>query len=153
MARLSIKILLLLTSLFFVFSCGNNKKQDKSKKNDTEIVGADRDEHGCIASAGYTWSELLQDCIRPFEKGKKFTAVNPEDSVMAAYLVFSADSSKAELYTPEMNGKGQILYKYVFSNGIVTWTNNIKRGYLVKNDDEEWVIYKNVKPVYIFNND
>jgi len=30
-------------------------------------VGADRDSHGCIGSAGYTWSEELGQCIRPWE--------------------------------------------------------------------------------------
>jgi hypothetical protein len=30
-------------------------------------VGADRDAHGCIGSAGYTWSEELGQCIRPWE--------------------------------------------------------------------------------------
>lgn len=32
------------------------------------IVGGDRDEHGCIGSAGYVWCEVQQDCIRLFEK-------------------------------------------------------------------------------------
>ena len=29
--------------------------------------GSDRDEHGCIPSAGYEWCESLQECIRPWE--------------------------------------------------------------------------------------
>ena len=36
------------------------------------LVGADRDEHGCIGSAGYTWSEVRKDCIRLFEDGLQF---------------------------------------------------------------------------------
>ena len=31
------------------------------------LLGGDRDEHGCIGSAGYVWSEVSQDCIRVFE--------------------------------------------------------------------------------------
>lgn len=31
------------------------------------MVGNDKDEHGCIWSAGYTWSEVLNECIRPRE--------------------------------------------------------------------------------------
>ena len=30
-------------------------------------LGSDRDEHGCIPSAGYEWCESLQECIRPWE--------------------------------------------------------------------------------------
>lgn len=33
----------------------------------SSLVGGDRDVHGCIASAGYTWSEALSACIRPWE--------------------------------------------------------------------------------------
>lgn len=32
------------------------------------LVGADRDAHGCIGSAGYIWSETQQKCIRPWEQ-------------------------------------------------------------------------------------
>lgn len=32
------------------------------------LVGADRDKHGCIGSAGYTWSKELGKCIRPWEQ-------------------------------------------------------------------------------------
>ncbi len=32
------------------------------------VVGGDRDEHGCIGSAGYIWSEIDQQCVRPWEE-------------------------------------------------------------------------------------
>jgi hypothetical protein len=31
------------------------------------VVGADRDAHQCIASAGYSWCESTQRCERPWE--------------------------------------------------------------------------------------
>jgi len=33
----------------------------------SELVGGDRDEHGCIGSAGYQWCEKLGKCVRPWE--------------------------------------------------------------------------------------
>ena len=36
--------------------CGNAK----NKKGEDNLVGNDKDDHGCIASAGYTWSEVRQ---------------------------------------------------------------------------------------------
>ncbi len=33
-----------------------------------QIVGGDRDEHGCIGSAGYSWCELKQKCLRVWEE-------------------------------------------------------------------------------------
>lgn len=32
------------------------------------MPGSDRDEYGCIPSAGYTWCDALQKCIRPWEE-------------------------------------------------------------------------------------
>ena len=38
------------------------------KKINENRVGADRDEHGCILSAGYSWCEARQTCLRPWEE-------------------------------------------------------------------------------------
>lgn len=32
------------------------------------IVGGDKDEHGCIGSAGYSWCEPQQKCLRVWEE-------------------------------------------------------------------------------------
>lgn len=32
------------------------------------VVGGDRDEHGCIGSAGYSWCEEKQKCLRVWEE-------------------------------------------------------------------------------------
>jgi len=33
-----------------------------------QLVGGDRDVHGCIPSAGYSWCEAKQKCFRPWEE-------------------------------------------------------------------------------------
>lgn len=40
------------------------KSPKKSKK---KLLGGDRDEHGCIPSAGEVWCENLHKCIQPFD--------------------------------------------------------------------------------------
>ncbi|KFG98555.1 hypothetical protein GQ56_0103325 [Burkholderia paludis] len=35
------------------------------------VVGGDRDAHGCIGSAGYSWCEATQQCERPWELAKQ----------------------------------------------------------------------------------
>jgi hypothetical protein len=35
------------------------------------MVGGDRDEHGCIASAGYLWCGREKRCVRPWELAKE----------------------------------------------------------------------------------
>src|SRR5271157_2762986 len=38
------------------------------ENNSTPIVGNDSDVHGCKGSAGYTWCDAKQACIRPWEE-------------------------------------------------------------------------------------
>jgi len=51
----------LLLTAFFLFN------RPKSSPPDN-IVGGDRDEHGCIGSAGYSWCETKQKCLRIWEE-------------------------------------------------------------------------------------
>jgi len=37
-------------------------------KNNQQIVGGDKDEHGCLGSAGYTWCEEKEKCLRVWEE-------------------------------------------------------------------------------------
>ena len=34
-----------------------------------QLIRGNKDEHGCLTAAGYTWSELRRGCIRIFEDG------------------------------------------------------------------------------------
>lgn len=42
--------------------------QDCAKSSEDALVGNDRDEHGCIGSAGYSWCEVKQKCLRVWEE-------------------------------------------------------------------------------------
>ena len=33
-----------------------------------QLVGSDKEEHGCIGSAGYTWCEVKNKCLRTWEE-------------------------------------------------------------------------------------
>ena len=39
-----------------------------SQSNNGQMVGNDKDAHGCIPSAGYTWCEAKQKCLRVWEE-------------------------------------------------------------------------------------
>ena len=80
--------------------CGNGGKKEaetSERKEKEAVVGSDKDEHGCIASAGYTWSEVQKDCIRLWEKGVRMNAV--DDAGKTLFLVFSPDSTQVEFRT------------------------------------------------------
>lgn len=100
--------------LFCCFSCNNEKKADAPETPESKIItkvaadttpvnppGSDRDEKGCIPSAGYRWSVVMGRCIRLFESGIKMLPKDPLlDSTTAAYLVFSADRVRVEIFLP-----------------------------------------------------
>lgn len=88
-----------------LFACGSGDKSQIEQKEKPQLVGNDKDDHGCIGSAGYQWSEVLQDCIRPFEKGVKLVSSTDPYTSFAAFLVFNADSSKVEVFLPKVEKK------------------------------------------------
>ncbi len=44
------------------------KVQNRIQQRLENVVGGDRDEHGCIGSAGYSWCEAKQKCLRVWEE-------------------------------------------------------------------------------------
>lgn len=48
--------------------CGEENIPSVSQNTNT-MVGSDRDEHGCIGSAGYSWCEAKSKCLRVWEEG------------------------------------------------------------------------------------
>ena len=92
----------LLLSLWLIWSCNQKAETELPETIETKTVapkavGSDKDAHGCTTSAGYTWSELRQECIRIFEVGTRF---DPVDSTgMSAFVVMDASGKQAELFT------------------------------------------------------
>ncbi|WP_228414241.1 hypothetical protein [Chryseobacterium sp. CH21] len=76
----------------------------------TRVVGGDRDAHGCIGSAGYTYSQIKKDCVRTFEQKIKLTEVAPKESYTSiAAVIFSKDMKKAEVFVKDAESGSIIL--------------------------------------------
>lgn len=105
--------------------------KDKSVSVDQPIqLGADKDEHGCVASAGYMYSVVKQDCIRIFEQGLRLIPsvdvdVDTEDetdqALVNAYLLFDKSEDKAEIFVVNDSISGAFVLeanadKSVYSN-------------------------------------
>jgi len=77
--RYSMKIFLTLPLLVcsLIAACAAPTPQETPAQ--PRAVGSDRDAHGCIGSAGYSWCAREQACARPWELAaeKKFES-NPE---------------------------------------------------------------------------
>ena len=65
------------------------------------MPGSDRDEHGCIGSAGYQWWASAEKVHSGFSKRAPgwLSATDP-NATLAAYLVFGKDSLQSELFLP-----------------------------------------------------
>lgn len=103
----------------------------------SQKVGADRDEHGCLASAGYVWCEVQQDCIRLFEKGIRLESV--DESNMPAFIVFSPDSTRLELFFPN-NAPNEILERRNLPSGGYAWNVEDDDTKNVRNVNGLWTI-------------
>jgi hypothetical protein len=105
------KISLLLIASIVLFSCKltdqNEAETEESNVpsavKDSTIVN-DKDEHGCLASAGYIWSKMNKECV----KGYTGIPLNPidkpdnEDEALSAFVLFSEDLSKADVFLPNV---------------------------------------------------
>lgn len=74
-----------------------------------QMAGSDRDAHGCIGSAGYTWSPVREACIRIFESGLAFApdetqTTTADGAVLQAFVVLAPEAGEtitaAEAYVP-----------------------------------------------------
>lgn len=54
---------LVLTAALATALCGCNETHSNSV---TPVVGGDRDAHGCIGSAGFSWCQATNQCERPW---------------------------------------------------------------------------------------
>ncbi len=110
------------------------------------LVGADRDAHNCIASAGYTYSAVRGECVRLWEVG---TALMPvvqiEEPVLAAYVVQDESGKEAEVFIPGF--EQGVLMSRDENADIPTWT--AADGWSLTYDpDQGWKLAQGGELVY-----
>ena len=123
----------------------------------TQIAGADRDAHGCIASAGYVWSPLSGACVRVFETGLPFepTARNPEQN-FRVYLVTTVSMGgklkAAELFWPGESTPWTLDIANDPGNGIrrLVLQSDKYRIKIYRNNDEAYLLEQDGKVLYVF---
>lgn len=110
---------------------------------DQHWVGADGDSHGCISSAGYTWSEARESCIRVWEEGIELEPYAKDGT--RAYVVLSADGTLAEVFLSVKTKP--ILLKRSFSQDGPFWKGQ-SAPWLLKRLAHGWKLYNGSVPVY-----
>ena len=102
------KTVFILMSIFTLIAC-NNSKNDRAKSDDQQnsteasnLVGGEKNEHGCLTSAGETWSGIKQGCVRIFSIGQRLNPIeiNNGEAVISAFVLFNDSKSKLELFLP-----------------------------------------------------
>lgn len=124
--------------LFFVFlilflsACTlnrNNRDEEKNNQaNQFNIVGNDRDEHGCIGSAGYSWCEIKQKCLRLWEEKCEIDSLKVNESISSEKL-----GIKVSYYSYPENKIGSKVEKnriYFYMNGPINFSDYKAGQYL-----------------------
>ncbi len=111
------------------------------------LVGADRDVHGCIASAGYTYSQVRGGCIRLWEEGTALEPIGAEvdGPTLAAYVVQGEDGTQAEVFLPGF-AQGLVMNR-VENASVPTWSAP-GNWVLTYDPDEGWKLSQYGQLVY-----
>lgn len=138
------KALLLLMILVVSQSCKltgeKPENEDVKPQESKEIMKAvDKDENGCLASAGYIWSELNKECVKLFT-GIQLNPIDKpqnEDETISVFIMFSEDGNQAELFMPNAS-KTFILTRKAEGQAWVyeDWQLIPNKGYVLKQGDK-----------------
>lgn len=124
-------------------SCQSSSKVSTSDHTADSLtaIGGNKDKHGCLTSAGYTWSQLKNDCIRPFEDGIPLHTLNTSTSYQtAAYALIDSLKKEAEIFVPQE--QSSLLLKLDSSN---VYTNG---KFILEQDDHCWTLSLNSTQLY-----
>lgn len=128
-----------------VSSDTNEETTTEQEDNDT-LVGDDKDTHGCIASAGYTYSVLRQACIRLWEEGTALSPVNEEETPALVAYVVQGGNNQAEVFLPDQ--EGSIVFSLDYEDEDITlWT--APDGWeLLLDRPGGWLLSQDREPLY-----
>ena len=116
-------------------------------KTEEEVICAANDAHGCNGAAGYTWSEARKDCIRLFESGVRMNPVNDPQATLSTFIVFSTDSTLAEVFIPNMENH-PLLNRRELPKGGYAWNVEDDDTYNVRQVNGQWIIEQRGETLY-----
>lgn len=94
------------------------------------------DEHGSLLSFGYVWSSIKNSSVKLSETATRLNPIEVKNKEKgSAYIIFSNDKSKAELFLPTSTNSFLLTRKGTEGNYI--WTNDefellVWKGYVLK---------------------
>ena len=132
------RIILILVVLCTLNSCKLTDEKEEVKVNQETkegVILADKDENGCLASAGYIWSKVNKECVKVFT-GMQLNPVSNlenEDEALSAYILFNEEGDQAELFLPNETSS-HVLAKQSLGNSWILddWQLIKTNGYMLK---------------------
>lgn len=97
--------LILFVASFTATACQSpSRNSGQNGSSNLSEIGAEKDENGCLMSAGYTWSKVKEDCIRPWEGGITMNITDTSTNFeTAAFVVIDSTKQMAELFLKEVD--------------------------------------------------
>lgn len=99
-----------------------------------QMVGGGRDAHGCLSSAGYSWSDLRKTCLRVWEAGVRLDPVTPQGLYSSGAFVVSGpwyDHHRVELFLSKPYGS------FILEKAHGAWRGN---GYILTRHDNIYTL-------------
>ncbi|MFP9117417.1 hypothetical protein ACLI08_06505 [Flavobacterium sp. RNTU_13] len=147
------KPVVVLISVLTLVSCDYilKKREDSVVVPREETVAgndAEKDKNGCVPSAGYKWSIIRNNCIRPSEEGYRLNSIDKvedDTDVKSAFVLFSENGEDAEVYLPDT--EGSIVFHKVAENVFKNqqWTLHADKGFSLKYEGK--IYYVGARPV------
>jgi hypothetical protein len=135
-----LSVLCLVSCDFMLKDTHDDEKNTNTLSDKKVVLGTDKDKNGCVTSAGYRWSKITEECIRPVEEGFRLNTIDQiegESDVTSAFIIFEEDGDRAELFLPN-NTESQLLKKES-KNGPYKnnrWSLQSQKGYRLKRDGQ-----------------
>ncbi len=148
--------ILFLSSCDFILKSRDDKDDAAKKPQVVTGTDTDKDDKGCVISAGYRWSTLEKDCIRPIEQGYRLNSIDMaegESTFKSSFVIFDKDKEQAELFLPDLR-TSNILKKD--KKGLYTdshWVLNVGQKYKLLKDGELLYIGAEVQEGQVTGND
>ncbi|MFZ4631614.1 MAG: Gmad2 immunoglobulin-like domain-containing protein [Patescibacteria group bacterium] len=124
-----------------------------NNKKDINIVGNDRDEHGCIASAGYIWCEAKQKCLRSWEETCELVEGKDKLATEDLQASFSKDAlvstpKQNEVISSPLKVEGSVVGNWFFEGSLpvklVDFQNNVISSSQARSEGD-WMTEKPVR--------
>ena len=65
------------------------------------MVGGQQDAHGCLPSAGQTYSHIKQQCVQVFDVAE-IKITDPANNTLAVYGILSEDKQQVEIFAADL---------------------------------------------------